>query len=159
MQHSIWEMFMSATWIGKSVFGILIFLSIYSIAVMIDKFRSYKSARAESLQFLPAFVKCLRDNRLDEAIKTARTYKHSHIAKVVIAGLLEYQTDEKEIHDTHDLVGAVGRALERSVALTSAEMKKGLGGLASIGSASPFIGLFGTVVGIIGAFQGIAAAG
>ncbi len=159
MQHSFWEMFTGASIGGKTVMILLVFLSVYSIAVMIDRFRTYKRARTESLEFLPAFVKCLRENKLDEAVTTARKYKNSHIAKVVIAGLLEYQTDERDLKEVHDLVGAVGRALDRAVALTSAEMKKGLGGLATIGSSSPFIGLFGTVVGVIIAFQGIAAAG
>jgi len=53
----------------------------------------------------------------------------------------------------------VNRALERATALAAADMKKGLGGLATIGSTAPFIGLLGTVVGIIHAFQGIAATG
>jgi biopolymer transport protein ExbB/biopolymer transport protein TolQ len=53
----------------------------------------------------------------------------------------------------------VSRALDRSAAVTLAEMKKGLGELATIGSTAPFIGLFGTVVGIINAFRGIASSG
>jgi biopolymer transport protein ExbB/biopolymer transport protein TolQ len=134
-------------------------MSVYSIAVMIDKFRSYKAARDESLQFLPVFVKNLKDNNFQGALDAARKYKKSHLAKVVSAGLIEYDNDKGELKDSHDLVAAVGRALDRAVSLTSAEMKKGTGGLASIGSASPFIGLFGTVIGIINAFTGIAMSG
>jgi biopolymer transport protein ExbB/biopolymer transport protein TolQ len=153
------EMFIQASWVGKTVIVILTGLSIYSIAVMIDKFRSYKAARNESLQFLPIFVKNLRDGNFQGALDAARKYKKSHIAKVVSAGLIEYDNDKVELKDSHDLVGAVGRALDRAVSLTSAEMKKGTGGLATIGSSAPFIGLFGTVVGIINAFTGIATSG
>jgi biopolymer transport protein ExbB/biopolymer transport protein TolQ len=153
------QMFIDASWVGKVVIIILTGLSIYSIAVMIDKFRSYRAARAESLQFLPLFVKNLRDGNFPGALDAARKYKKSHIAKVVSAGLIEYDNDKVELKDSHDLVGAVGRALDRAVSLTSAEMKKGTGGLATIGSSAPFIGLFGTVVGIINAFQGIATSG
>jgi biopolymer transport protein ExbB/TolQ len=153
------EMFLQASWVGKTVIVILTGLSIYSIAVMIDKFRSYKAARNESLQFLPIFVKNLRDGNFQGALDAARRYKKSHIAKVVSAGLIEYDNDKVELKDSHDLVGAVGRALDRAVSLTSAEMKKGTGGLATIGSSAPFIGLFGTVVGIINAFTGIATSG
>ena len=153
------QMFLDASWVGKAVIVILTGLSIYSIAVMIDKFRSYKAARAESLQFLPIFVKNLKDSNFQGALDAARKYKKSHIAKVVSAGLIEYDNDKVELKDSHDLVGAVGRALDRAVSLTSAEMKKGTGGLATIGSSAPFIGLFGTVVGIINAFQGIATSG
>src|SRR5262245_14349491 len=137
------EMFLDASWVGQAVIVILTILSIYSIAVMIDKFRSYKAARDESLKFLPLFVKNLKDNNFQGALDSARKFKKSHIAKVVSAGLIEYDNDKAELHDSHDLVGAVGRALDRAVSLTSAEMKKGTGGLASIASAAPFIGLFG----------------
>jgi len=152
-------MFIEASWVGKAVILILTGLSIYSIAVMIDKFRSYKAARDESLKFLPLFVKNLKDNNFQGALDSARKFKKSHIAKVVSAGLIEYDNDKAELTDSHDLVGAVGRALDRAVSLTSAEMKKGTGGLATIGSSAPFIGLFGTVVGIINAFTGIAISG
>jgi len=153
------QMFIDSSWVGKTVIVILIGLSIYSIAVMIDKFRSYKAARDESLQFLPLFVKNLRDSNFQGALDAARKFKKSHIAKVVSAGLIEYDNDKVELKDSHDLVGAVGRALDRAVSLTSAEMKKGTGGLATIGSSAPFIGLFGTVVGIVNAFTGIAQSG
>ena len=144
---------------GWAVLLFLVLLSVYSLAVMFEKWRSYRAARKESLQFLPAFVRCLKDSRIQEAIETSRKYRHSHLAKVVAAGLMEYSLDEGEFKDAHDMIGAVGRALDRANALTSAELKKGLGGLATIGSTAPFIGLFGTVIGIINAFQGIAAAG
>jgi biopolymer transport protein ExbB/biopolymer transport protein TolQ len=153
------KMFIDSSWIGKTVVLILTGLSVYSIAVMIDKFRSYKAARDESLQFLPVFVKNLKDSNFQGALDAARKYKKSHIARVVSAGLIEYDNDKAELKDSHDLVGAVGRALDRAVSLTYAEMKKGTGGLATIGSAAPFIGLFGTVIGIVNAFTGIAASG
>jgi len=159
MDMSLTEMFIKAGFIAKAVIVLLLGMSIYSIAVMIDKFRSFKAARDESLQFLPVFVKNLKDSNFAGALDAARKYKKSHLAKVVSAGLIEYDNDKGELKDSHDLVAAVGRALDRAVSLTSAEMKKGTGGLASIGSASPFIGLFGTVIGIINAFTGIAMSG
>jgi len=156
---NFFQMFLDSSWIGKTVILILLGLSVYSIAVMIDKFRSYKAARDESLLFLPLFVKNLKDSNFQGALDAARKYKKSHIARVVSAGLIEYDADKADFKDSHDLVGAVGRALERSVSLTAAEMKKGIGGLATIGSSAPFIGLFGTVIGIVNAFTGIAQSG
>jgi len=156
---NFFQMFLDSSWIGKTVILILLGLSVYSIAVMIDKFRSYKAARDESLLFLPLFVKNLKDSNFQGALDAARKYKKSHIARVVSAGLIEYDADKADFKDSHDLVGAVGRALERSVSLTAAEMKKGTGGLATIGSSAPFIGLFGTVIGIVNAFTGIAKSG
>jgi biopolymer transport protein ExbB/biopolymer transport protein TolQ len=107
------QMFIDASWVGKAVIVILTGLSVYSIAVMIDKFRSYKAARDESLQFLPHFVKNLKDSNFQGALDAARKYKKSHIARVVSAGLIEYDNDKAELKDSHDLVGAVGRALDR----------------------------------------------
>ena len=69
------QMFLDASWVGKVVIVILTGLSIYSIAVMIDKFRSYRAARDESLQFLPLFVKNLRDSNFQGALDAARKYK------------------------------------------------------------------------------------
>ena len=105
------------------------------------------------------FVKNLKDNNFQGALDAARKFNKSHLAKVVSAGLIEYDNDKSDLKDSHDLVAAVGRSLDRAVSMTSAEMKKGTGGLATIGSTAPFIGLFGTVVGIINAFTGIAASG
>jgi biopolymer transport protein ExbB/biopolymer transport protein TolQ len=155
---SLMEMFSQAGWIAKGVILILLGLSVYSIAVMVEKFRSYRAARTESLEFLPAFVQSLKQNELDGAVEVCRKYRRSHLAKVVSAGLLEFINDQATLA-AHDLVEACGRALERANALTSAEMKRGLGGLATIGSTAPFIGLFGTVVGIINAFTGMALTG
>lgn len=144
---------------GWGVVITLVVMSVYSITIMIDKTRSFRAARKESLAFLPEFVNDLKRANFQGAVETSRKYKRSHLAKVVIAGLMEYVTDESEIKDAHELVSACGRALDRSNALTSAEMKQGLGGLATIGATAPFVGLFGTVAGIIAAFQGIATTG
>lgn len=159
MDMSLYEMFVQAGIIAKAVLLILFGLSIYSIAVMIEKFRNYRGARSESLEFLPQFVKLVKDGKLMDAVETARKYRRSHLAKVLVAGLLEYTNDEAVISSSQSLVAACGRALERATALTTAEMKKGLGGLATIGSTAPFIGLFGTVIGIVNAFTGMAISG
>jgi len=159
MEMSLLEMWTKSGLIAKSVILLLLICSVYSITVMIEKYRSYRAARKESIEFLPVLVKCLKDNQLQQAVDTSRKYKKSHIAKVVSAGLMEFQNQEGASSTAYDLLGAVGRALERATALTSAEMKRGLGALATIGSTAPFIGLFGTVVGIINAFTGMAASG
>lgn len=156
---NIVEMYGHVGLVAQIVLITLLALSVYSIAVMIEKFRSYRAARKESLEFLPQFVRLLKENQLAQAIEVARKYKKSHLAKVISAGLLEFLNDEGEIGSPHELIEACSRALERAIALTTAEMKKGLGVLATIGSTAVFIGLFGTVVGIINAFTGMATTG
>ncbi len=140
------------------VLAILFIMSIYSISIMFDKYKTFKAARTESVAYLPILVKALRENKLDDAINQSRKFSKSHIAKVVSAGLVEFQ-NQKADGTAFDLVGAVERQLEMAGAMTTAEMKKGLGALATIGSTAPFIGLFGTVMGILAAFQGIATSG
>jgi biopolymer transport protein ExbB/biopolymer transport protein TolQ len=156
---SLTQMFAESGWVARLVIIFLLILSVYSIAVMIEKFMTYRAARQQSIEFLPILVKCLKDGNLQGAVDKSKEYNKSHIAKVVSAGLLEFQAQKAEVGAAYDVVGAVTRALERATAITSAELKKGLGGLATIGSTAPFIGLFGTVMGIINAFTGMAQSG
>ncbi len=157
---SILGMWGEAGWVARCVIVFLLVLSIYSIAVMIEKFLTYRAARKQSVDFLPMLVKCLKDNNLQGAVDQSKQFSKSHIAKVVSAGILEFLNQKPgDAAASFDVVGAVNRALERASSITSAEMKKGLGGLATIGSTAPFIGLFGTVFGIINAFRGMAASG
>ncbi len=159
MSISLAEMFGNMGFVAWFVIICLATCSLYSLAVMIDRFTTFRAARKQSLEFLPALVKCLKENQLEKAVETSRKYKKSHIAKVVSAGLMEVLNQGDERTTAYDLVGAVQRSLDMSSALTAAEMKKGLGGLATIGSTAQFIGLFGTVFGIINAFGGMAATG
>jgi len=130
-------------------------LSVYSFGVMIDRFLMYNNARKQSRLFVQQVAGALKDGKLDEAIAIAERNKKSHIAKVVATGLSEFQSASQQVSDA-EVIEAAKRGLERSVAIVHAEMKRGLSALATIGSTAPFVGLFGTVVGILNAFKGIA---
>jgi biopolymer transport protein ExbB len=142
-------------WPAKTVVIILFFMSAYSIGVMIDRVLAYNAARQQSRQFAPAVAGALRESKLDEAVKIADRYKKSHLAKVVVAGLQEFQAHQISAEIPGEEIDASRRALERAEAIVHAELKRGVSGLATIGSTAPFVGLFGTVVGIINAFKGI----
>jgi biopolymer transport protein ExbB/biopolymer transport protein TolQ len=114
----------------------------------------YAAARKQSRVFVQQVAGALREGKLDEAISIAERNKKSHIAKVVATGLSEFQSASAQVPD-EEVIEAAKRGLERSVAIVHAEMKRGLSGLATIGSTAPFVGLFGTVTGIIHAFKGI----
>jgi biopolymer transport protein ExbB len=135
----------------------LFLMSAYSIGVMIDRLMAYSAARKQSRAFAPAVAGALREGKLDEAVKIADRYKKSHLAKVVVAGLQEFQAHQISSEIPGEEIEASKRALERAEAIVHAELKRGVSGLATIGSTAPFVGLFGTVVGIINAFQGISA--
>jgi len=140
---------------AKLVVILLFIMSAYSIGVMIDRALAYSAAKKQSRQFAPLVAGALREGKLDEAIKIADRYKKSHLAKVVVAGLQEFQAHQVSTEIPGEEIEASRRALDRSEAIVHAELKRGVSGLATIGSTAPFVGLFGTVVGIINAFKGI----
>jgi biopolymer transport protein ExbB len=155
-QWDLMSMWKSMGYIAKSVVVILFILSAWSLGVMIDRVLMYNAARKQSRVFVQQVAGALREGKLDEAISIAERNKKSHIAKVVATGLSEFQSASAQVSD-EEVIEAAKRGLERSVAIVHAEMKRGLSGLATIGSTSPFVGLFGTVAGIINAFKGIQA--
>lgn len=142
-------------WMARAVVIIMFIMSAYSIGVMIDRLIAYNGARKQSRLFAPAVAGALREGKLDEAIKIADRYKKSHLAKVVVAGLQEFKAHQLSSEIPGEAVEASKRALERAEAIVHAELKRGVSTLATIGSSAPFVGLFGTVVGIINAFKGI----
>ncbi|HEY3441663.1 MAG TPA: MotA/TolQ/ExbB proton channel family protein [Paludibaculum sp.] len=143
-------------WMAKAVVIALFIMSAWSIGVMIDRLIVYNAARKQSRLFAPAVAGALREGKLDEAIKIADRYKKSHLAKVVVAGLQEFRAHQVSSEIPGEMVESSKRALERAEAIVHSEMERGISGLATIGSTAPFVGLFGTVVGIINAFKGIA---
>jgi biopolymer transport protein ExbB/biopolymer transport protein TolQ len=149
------SLFVQMGWMAKIVVVILFLMSAWSIGVMIDRLIAYGAARKQSRQFAPAVAGALREGKLDEAIKIADRYKKSHLAKVVVAGLQEFRAHQISTEIPGEEIEASKRALERAEAIVHAELKRGVSNLATIGSTAPFVGLFGTVVGIINAFKGI----
>ena len=144
-------------WLAKAVVVVLFIQSAWSIGVMIDRVIVYNAARKQSRLFAPAVAGALREGKLDEAIKIADRYKKSHLAKVVVAGLQEFRAHQMSAEIPGEAIEASKRALERAEAIVHSEMDRGLSNLATIGSTAPFVGLFGTVVGIINAFKGISS--
>jgi biopolymer transport protein ExbB/biopolymer transport protein TolQ len=150
--------------VARAIAVILVIMSMISFGVAIERIYTFTQARKQSKLYAPQVAKHLKDGRLKDAltVSQAKTYQYSHLAKVVLAGLQEYQfqQDAGGANLTRDdIVDTVRRAIQRATALTSNDLKKGIPSLATIGSTAPFVGLLGTVVGVISAFQGIAATG
>jgi biopolymer transport protein ExbB/biopolymer transport protein TolQ len=144
--------------VAIGVIIILLIMSMYSIAVMVERFLTYRAAKAQSREFAPRVAQALKNDRIEEAINISDKHKKSHLAMVVNAGLQEFRAHEGTSDISGDEVEASKRALQRAIAIKSAEFKRGLSGLATIGSTAPFVGLFGTVFGIINAFTGMKSA-
>jgi biopolymer transport protein ExbB len=142
--------------VDKGVVLLMFFMSAWSIGVMIDRWIAFNAARNQSRAFAPAVAGALKNGNLDEAIKVADRFNKSHLAKVVVAGLQEFKAHQASNEISGETIEASKRALDRAEAIVHAELKRGIPSLATIGSSAPFVGLFGTVVGIINAFRGIA---
>jgi len=143
-------------WPARIVVLVMFVMSAWSVGIMIDRALMFGAARKQSRIFVQQVAGALREGKLDEAISIAERNKKSHIAKVVATGLSEFQSASSQVAE-QEVVDAAKRGLERSVAIVHAELKRGLSGLATIGSTAPFVGLFGTVIGIINAFKGISS--
>lgn len=139
-------------YLAKAVAIVLFIESIWSLAVMIDRYIYFTAARKQSREFAPKVAGALKNANLAEAIKIADRSKKSHLAEVVTAGLQEFNASGA----SEDTIASSGRALERAEAIVHAKLKRGLSVLATIGATAPFVGLFGTVCGILNAFQQIA---
>lgn len=144
---------------GLMVMGCLAVLSIFSVGVILDKYRRFRAATRQWQLFRPAFARSLRAGEVKETIAAAKQHQESYVAQVVSAGLIEYDGAKQVGGDPAASLELVTSALEHGKIEALIEMRRGLGALATIGSTAPFIGLFGTVVGIINAFRGIAATG
>lgn len=147
--------------IAKSVVILMALMSIYSIWVMVERYIVFQQAKNQSLKLLGALSNVLTRSAYQEAIDVTKKFKHSHLAKVIAAGLLEFEAgrrDKRNI-DPEITVEAARQGMDRTAMITVAELKEHLGVLATIGATAPFVGLFGTVVGIVNAFEGMAKSG
>ncbi len=157
-QFSMMEMLKHLGPIGIAVIVILLLMSMYSIAIAVERYLTYSAAKKQSREFAPRVAQALKNDRIEEAINISDKHKKSHLAMVVNAGLQEFRAQEGSSELSVDEIDASKRALQRAIAIKTNEFKRGLSGLATIGSTAPFVGLFGTVFGIIAAFQGMKSA-
>ncbi len=152
------EMWDSMGYLAKAVVGVLAIQSVWSIGVMFERFFTYRAARNQSRAFAPAVAGALKEGNLREALEISEQYSKSHLAKVLSAGLQEFSAHQGASNIPGEVIESSRRALQRATAIGVEEFKRGLGGLATIGATAPFVGLFGTTVGIINAFGGMAQA-
>ncbi|HTD70138.1 MAG TPA: MotA/TolQ/ExbB proton channel family protein [Gemmatimonadales bacterium] len=160
MSLSLYDLFVSMGLFAKSIVIILAAMSIYSWTSAFQKLYQILRSQGETRRFAPEFSRFLKEEQLDGAIKLAEKQKKSHVARVVGEALSEVKPllrDRATI--TAADINSVERAVEREILIVSAELKRGLGILATTGSTAPFVGLLGTVMGIVNAFTGMAASG
>lgn len=144
---------------------VLIIASIASLAIIAAKFMQYKQAVAETGKFVEIFWK---NKDIDEVFSKTSNLKKSPVSSVFLAGYAEFKEtreswEEKGIvivgGKVDELAANVDRAMRRETHVRIQMLENGLSFLATTATASPFIGLFGTVYGIMNAFQEIGKTG
>src|ERR1044072_8110617 len=160
MQLSLYDLWLSMGLFAKSIVVVMAIMSLLSWTQAFQKWWQIWRSQKETTKFAPEFSRFLQEEQLDGAIKLAEKQKRSHVARVVGEALSEVKPllrDGATI--TAADINSVERALELEILTVSAELKRGLGILATTGSTAPFVGLLGTVMGIVNAFTGMAASG
>ena len=158
---SAMEIWRSASLPNKGIIFILFFLLGYQIYVAVERFVTYAQSTQASDKFLKLFMDTLRRGDFEAAKRAATTHNKSHIALVLKHGLdiFQYEKQLKAMNPNHDSIQPVERAIQRGTAEVLELLKKGMSGLATIGALAPFIGLLGTVIGIIKVFSDLKTKG
>ena len=138
----------------------MILMSVYMLYVIAERLITYRAASDQSIRYVQALGEYLRQHKVTEALNAAKTMQKSPVAKVMEAGLVALisgrealSTEGPDDVGDFDLVDSVNRALERVKERETSNLRKGLTYLGTTASATPFIGLLGTVIGILGTFQ------
>jgi len=144
--------------LAKGIALFLLMMMIASIGVVVERFISFAKARRATRAFVVSASPAIKDWDLEKIEKLAKTHKASPLARLFARMTGKYQDGLARKGSLTPVEMARGEA-ERQMEQTGAELRRGMNVLASVGSVAPFVGLLGTVVGIIGAFQGIGASG
>jgi biopolymer transport protein ExbB/biopolymer transport protein TolQ len=161
MSWDLVEMWHSMSVIPKGVVITLVLMSVYCFATGIERLIVFGKAKKQSRILLRLISALWQEGKVEDSIKLCsdKRFKNSHLAKVMVAGLNELQFQQDSRASQAEIVESAKRAIERATIKGVQEFKRGLNGLATIGSTGPFVGLFGTVFGIITAFQGMGVSG
>ena len=151
---------------AKFIAIVLGLMSVYSLGVMAERLVTFARAKKASRQYAEALRGLLPSAKFGDAVELSRKLKRGHLPKVLGLALEEYSRGVEALRSpgprdvgAFDIIAAVNRAVERSSLRTVNDLRRGLGALATVGSTAPFVGLLGTVAGIITAFKAMAATG
>lgn len=154
IDFSMWALFARATFTVKLVMIMLVLASVWAWGIIIQKLMAYRAARRESLIFEEKFWS---GEPLDGLYETLGAAPEGRAERVFAAGMTEWRRSHRE--DGAMIAGAtarIDRSMDVAIQKEAEDLQKGLTVLATVGSAAPFIGLFGTVIGIMNAFIEIA---
>jgi biopolymer transport protein ExbB/TolQ len=159
MEHGIVDVIKQASIAVQLTMLFMAGLSVYSVFRIVERVLTYRKASDQTISFVLGLREHLKTGSMDKALEASTRYPDSPVAKVIGAGIHAYQVADKARHakgpeeiGDFDIVDSVNRALDRVKEREGSGLRKGLAGLGTVATATPFIGLFGTVIGIINAF-------
>ncbi len=156
MDFSFGHLWASMGLFAKTIVMVLAIMSISSLLVMFERLVVFNKSRSQSRAFAETMAKLLSTGEMSAAASANLGKDVGHLGRVINAGLTSFRVAPKN-HDA--AVESVARALERQAQREVQSLKRGLGLLATVGSTAPFVGLLGTVMGIVNSFQSMAATG
>ncbi|MDP2913879.1 MAG: MotA/TolQ/ExbB proton channel family protein [Candidatus Aminicenantes bacterium] len=161
MQFDLITMWQSMSGLAKGVSILLIFLSVISLYMFIERLLTYSRAKKRSKAIAPKLAELLKSGQIKEALalSSKAENKGSHLARVTTAGITEFLEGKEAKLAFEEQISTAQRGCDRAASIFDQELRKGLSILATIATSSPFIGLFGTISGIINAFRGMALTG
>ena len=146
--------------IVKIITVLMLAMSVYMFYIIAERLLTYRAASDQSIRYVHALGDYLRQHKVNEALNAARSMQKSPVAKVMESGLTALlqgrealKTEGPDDVGDFDLVDSVNRALERVKERETSNLRKGMAFLGTTASSTPFIGLLGTVIGILGTFQ------
>ena len=141
---------------ARAVVVVLVLMSLYSLAISGERLLTFWRGRKQSRGYIEALAPLVENpTRLREAVGLDQRFAGSPVASVIGAGLKEYARGA-ERPGSFEVAEVVNRAMERTKERQLAGLRRGMPVLATVASSAPFVGLFGTVGGIITAFQKLA---
>jgi biopolymer transport protein ExbB len=167
MDFSLFHMWQQMGVVAKVVVVLLVIMSVYSMAVAVERWFCFRKGRSRSLGYLADIQKILgTKSGLKGTLGVDERWQGSPVARVIGGGVKEFvhgvsalEAKSEDLAELEFVVEGVSRSMERVRDREVANLKRGLSALATISSSAPFVGLFGTVFGIITAFQNMADPG
>ena len=161
MQFGLIEMWQAMGAVAKTVAFILIILSVITLYLFIERLLTFGRAKRRSKDIAPKLADMLKKGQIQEALALSNKKENrgSHLARVTAAGIHEFLEGQEANLSFEEQVETAQRGCERASTIFTQELRRGMSTLATVATSSPFIGLFGTIFGIINAFRGMALTG
>jgi biopolymer transport protein ExbB/TolQ len=157
MQFTLYDLWAHMGLFARLVVGALAIMSVSSLLVACERFLAFRKSKKASIAFAHVVGPLLAKRDLNAAASMQPGAEVGHLGRVIMAGLTTYRSSGQD--DPELIFESVARSLERQGQREMQNLRRGQGLLATVSSTAPFVGLLGTVVGIVNSFQAMAASG